>query len=127
MVAIPLIIVTATPRADCWPYLLGSVAIHVFYNLPLMRCYRLGEFGQVYLLARGTSPLVVTILAAIFVHEHLLSYGLGPPAGQLKSGAVASLLGTRFSLVSGGLACVGAVALVCGLLPGFVRYKSEPA
>ena len=39
----------------------------------------------------------------------------------------ASLVGTRFSLVSGGLACVGAVALVCGLLPGFVRYKSEPA
>ncbi len=57
----------------------------------------------------------------------LLSYGLGPPAGQLRSGAVASLLGSRFSLVSGGLACVGAVALVCGLLPGFVRYKSEPA
>ena len=57
----------------------------------------------------------------------LLSYGLGPPAGQLRSGAVASLLGTRFSLVSGGLACMGAVALVCGLLPGFVRYKSEPA
>ena len=57
----------------------------------------------------------------------LLSYGLGPPAGQLRSGAVASLVGTRFSLVSGGLACVGAVALVGGLLPGFVRYKSEPA
>src|SRR5258708_32181161 len=36
-----------------------------------MRCYRLGEFGQVYPLARGTSPLVVTILAAIFIHEHL--------------------------------------------------------
>ncbi len=71
MIAIPLIIVTATPRADCWPYLLGSVAIHVFYNLLLMQCYRLGEFGQVYPLARGTSPLVVTILAAIFVHEHL--------------------------------------------------------
>ena len=70
-VAIPLVIVTAMPRPDCWPYLLGSVAIHVFYNLLLMRCYRLGEFGQVYPLARGTSPLVVTILAAIFVHEHL--------------------------------------------------------
>jgi drug/metabolite transporter (DMT)-like permease len=68
---IPLVIVAALPRADCWPYLLGSVAIHVFYNLLLMQCYRLGEFSQVYPLARGTSPLVVTILAAIFVHEHL--------------------------------------------------------
>jgi drug/metabolite transporter (DMT)-like permease len=71
MVGIPLIIVAAMPRGDCWPYLLGSVAIHVFYNLLLMQCYRLGEFSQVYPLARGTSPLVVTILAAIFVHEHL--------------------------------------------------------
>jgi len=68
---IPLVIVAATPRGDGWPYLLASVAIHVFYNLLLMQCYRLGEFGQVYPLARGTSPLVVTILAAIFVHEHL--------------------------------------------------------
>jgi drug/metabolite transporter (DMT)-like permease len=70
-VGIPLVIVTAMPRADCWPYLLGSVAIHVFYNLLLMQCYRLGEFSQVYPLARGTSPLVVSILAAIFIHEHL--------------------------------------------------------
>jgi len=70
-VGIPLVIVAAMPRADCWPYLLASVAIHVFYNLLLMQCYRLGEFSQVYPLARGTSPLLVTILAAIFIHEHL--------------------------------------------------------
>jgi drug/metabolite transporter (DMT)-like permease len=67
--AIPLVIIAATPRPGSWPYLLGSVAIHVFYVLLLMRCYRYGEFSQVYPLARGTSPLVVTILAAIFVHE----------------------------------------------------------
>jgi drug/metabolite transporter (DMT)-like permease len=71
VVAIPLVIVAAMPRPDCWPYLAGSIVIHVFYNLLLMRCYRYGEFGQVYPLARGISPLVVTILAAVFVHEHL--------------------------------------------------------
>jgi drug/metabolite transporter (DMT)-like permease len=71
IVAIPLTILAAMPRAACWPYLMTSVVIHVFYNLLLMRCYRLGEFGQVYPLARGTSPLVVTILAALFVHERL--------------------------------------------------------
>ena len=70
-VGIPLVILATMPHGDCWPYLLGSVAIHVFYNLLLMQCYRLGEFSQVYPLARGTSPLVVTILAAIFIHEHL--------------------------------------------------------
>jgi drug/metabolite transporter (DMT)-like permease len=71
IVAVPLVIVAAMPRAAAWPYLLGSIAIHVFYNLLLMQCYRLGEFSQVYPLARGISPLVVTILAAVFVHEHL--------------------------------------------------------
>ena len=54
----------------------------------------------------------------------LLSYSVGPPAGQLRSGAVASLVSTRFSLVSGGLACIGAVAAVCALLPGFIRYRA---
>jgi len=77
VVALPLIIVAAAPRPACWPYLAGSIFIHIFYNLLLMRCYRLGEFGQVYPLARGTSPLVVTILAAIFVHEHLALLQIG--------------------------------------------------
>ena len=70
-VSIPIVIVAAMPRSASWPYLLGSVGIHVFYNLLLMQCYRLGEFSQVYPLARGVSPLVVTILAAVFVHERL--------------------------------------------------------
>jgi hypothetical protein len=51
----------------------------------------------------------------------LLSYGIGPPAGQLRSGVVASLAGTRFSLVSGGFLCAGAVAVIAALLPGFIR------
>jgi hypothetical protein len=55
----------------------------------------------------------------------LLSYGVGPPAGQLRSGAVAGLTSVRFSLVSGGLICAGAVAAVCALLPGFIRYRAS--
>jgi drug/metabolite transporter (DMT)-like permease len=69
VVAIPLVCLAPLPHAASWRYLLASVAIHVFYNLLLMRSYRYGEFGQVYPLARGTSPLVVTILAAIFIRE----------------------------------------------------------
>src|SRR6202012_236581 len=56
----------------------------------------------------------------------LLSYGVGPSAGQLRSGVVASLKSSRFSLVSGGLACVGGGAGVGVLLPSFVRYKADP-
>ena len=34
-----------------------------------MRSFTLGDFGQMYPIARGTAPLVVTVLAAVFVGE----------------------------------------------------------
>jgi hypothetical protein len=55
----------------------------------------------------------------------LLSYGIGPSAGQLRSGVTASLTSVRFSLVSGGVCCVGGVVAVCALLPALVRYRAD--
>jgi MFS family permease len=55
----------------------------------------------------------------------LLSYSVGPSAGQIRAGAVAAVTSTRFSLWSGGLACVGAVGVVCLALPGFLAYSAR--
>jgi drug/metabolite transporter (DMT)-like permease len=98
-VSIPLVIVATMPRSASWPYLLASVGIHVFYNLLLMQCYRLGEFSQVYPLARGVSPLVVTILAAVFVHEHLAFWQV--------VGVVIVSAGLAFLVFAGGRARAG--------------------
>lgn len=57
------------PAAGAWPCLLASAALHVAYMLLLTRSFALGDFGQMYPLARGTAPLVVTVLAAVFVGE----------------------------------------------------------
>ncbi|WP_189326905.1 DMT family transporter [Streptomyces flaveus] len=57
------------PAAGAWPYLIASAVIHVAYYVLLMRSFRLGDFGQAYPIARGTAPLVVTVLAAVFAHE----------------------------------------------------------
>jgi MFS family permease len=57
----------------------------------------------------------------------LLSYGIGPSAGQLRAGAVASLTTPRFSAASGGLLCVAAVGVICRALPGFTRYRAVAA
>jgi MFS family permease len=57
----------------------------------------------------------------------LLSYGLGPSAGQIRAGAVAGVTSPRVSLVSGGLACVAAVALTCAVLPGLIAYDARRA
>jgi MFS family permease len=55
----------------------------------------------------------------------LLSYGLGPSAGQIRAGGVASVTSPRFSLWSGGLTCVGVVAVTCAALPGFFAYSAR--
>ncbi|MFF1833774.1 EamA family transporter [Streptomyces sp. NPDC058231] len=57
------------PAAAAWPYLAVSAILHVAYMALLMRSFTLGDFGQMYPIARGTAPLVVTVLAAVFVGE----------------------------------------------------------
>jgi drug/metabolite transporter (DMT)-like permease len=101
LVAIPLVILFPFPLSACWPYLLASVVIHVFYNLLLMRSYRYGAFGQVYPLARGTSPLVVTVLAAVFAAER--------PSGFQVAGVL---------VVSAGLAVLVLAGRRAGADPG---------
>ncbi|MCI3931228.1 DMT family transporter [Streptomyces sp. AN091965] len=61
--------VVEVPDAGAWPWLLLSAVLHVGYYALLMWSYRLGDFGQAYPIARGTAPLVVTVLAAVFVGE----------------------------------------------------------
>ncbi|GHF64316.1 membrane protein [Streptomyces mashuensis] len=69
--------------AATWPYLLTSVVLHVLYQLLLMRSFTLGDFGQMYPIARGTAPLAVTVLAAVLAGEL-------PGGAQLAGVAVAS-------------------------------------
>ena len=71
------------PAAGAWPALLVSAVLHTVYQLLLMRSFGLGDFGQMYPIARGTAPLVVTVLAAVFLHEW-------PGAWQLTGVAFAS-------------------------------------
>jgi drug/metabolite transporter (DMT)-like permease len=66
-----IVLASPAPAKQSWPFLAGSAALHVAYELLLMRCYRLGEFSQVYPLARGTSPWLVAVGAAVFVGEQL--------------------------------------------------------
>jgi drug/metabolite transporter (DMT)-like permease len=71
VVAGGMVLASAAPSTASRPFLVCSVVLHVAYNLLLMRAYRLGEFGQVYPLARGTSPWLVALAGAVFVGERL--------------------------------------------------------
>ncbi|MEV0976771.1 EamA family transporter [Streptomyces sp. NPDC049915] len=69
LIGLALMPFTAFPAAAAWPCLLGSAVIHIAYYALLMRSFRLGDFGLAYPIARGSAPLVVTVLAAVFAHE----------------------------------------------------------
>ena len=50
------------PPASAWPLILASAALHVAYNLMLLTSFQLGEFSQVYPVARGTAPWLVVVI-----------------------------------------------------------------
>ncbi len=55
----------------------------------------------------------------------MISYSLGPTAGQFRAGVMAAWTSLRFSLSVGGLACSGSVAVVAGALPSLWRFDAR--
>ena len=107
-VSLPFLPLVGLPAAAAWPFLLGSVTVHLCYNLLLLRSYQLGDFGQTYPLARGTAPLVVALVAATVVGQPLDARDL---AGVLtvSAGLVVLVLG-RGSFSASRPAVVAALA-----------------
>lgn len=58
-----------TPARASWGCVILSALLHVGYNLCLVRTYRTGDFGQTYPIARGSSPLLVSLGATLFAGE----------------------------------------------------------
>ena len=52
----------------------------------------------------------------------LLSYSVGPLAGQLRAASIASATSLSFSVTSGGVICIVVVLLLASFLPKFRRY-----
>jgi hypothetical protein len=55
----------------------------------------------------------------------LLSYSVGPLAGQLRAATMASATSLSFSVTSGGVACVVVVVILAILMPDFRKYDAE--
>jgi len=75
LIAIPAVFATGLPNAAAWPYLIGSVIIHIGYYLTLAEAYRFGDLGQVYPIARGAAPMMTAVLATLWLGETLGIYG----------------------------------------------------
>ena len=77
------------PAKASWACIAASALLHLGYNVFLIRAYRGGDFGSTYPIARGSSPLLVTLGAALAAKEVPGAFGL---AGiVLVSGGIISL------------------------------------
>jgi len=48
-----------------------------------------------------------------------------PRLGNLEAGGLASLTSIRFSVVSGGVACVAGCLLLVAAIPSLIRYEAK--
>jgi drug/metabolite transporter (DMT)-like permease len=72
-----LIPVVGLPAAASWPWVAGSVTIHLFYFIGLIGAYRAGDMGLVYPLARGAAPIMTAMISTTWLAEPLGFVGWG--------------------------------------------------
>ena len=69
--AIVAIILLPAPSIECIPYLAASIIVHQGYQWFLLNSYQIGDLTKVYPVARGSGPLVSTIISILFLGLYL--------------------------------------------------------
>jgi drug/metabolite transporter (DMT)-like permease len=101
-----------------WVVVALSALLEALYYWTLAQAYRYGDLSLVYPIARGTAPILVPVLAVLFLGERLSALAAGgillivigaaaihtrrlawPSAGAIAD--VASQLGTRYAVLTG--------------------------
>ncbi|MFT5113585.1 MAG: drug/metabolite transporter (DMT)-like permease [Parasphingorhabdus sp.] len=82
------VILLPLPAPEAWPYLIASAIFHTGYYFYLLNAYSKGDLVQVYPLARGSAPLLITFGGYLFAGENM---------GSL---AVCGILLASFGIVS---------------------------
>lgn len=112
-----------SPSPDSWPLLALTILLHTGYHLFLPIAYDHGDLGQVYPIARGTAPILVTGGAVIFAGEFLdplaligvicLAVGVITLAFDRSNGLRANPKAILYALATG--LCIAAYTVVDGL------------
>jgi drug/metabolite transporter (DMT)-like permease len=123
LISLPLVPFVAAPALASWPFLAVTILLHTGYHFFLAIAYDHGDLGQVYPMARGSAPILVTLTAFLVAGETLtplavagvLCLGIGVMAltFDTTSGIVRRPKAVGFALATG--ACIAAYTVVDGL------------
>jgi drug/metabolite transporter (DMT)-like permease len=75
ILALPVLAYTGLPDSAVWDLLLISTIVQVVYVLFLALAYRLGDLSFVYPMARGTSPVLVSLAGVVFLGDEISALG----------------------------------------------------
>jgi MFS family permease len=111
--------------AGAWGVAIAAVGLAQSLPLALVLLAAAGAADFVSAVLRSTIMLEATPdeLRGRMSGIELAQVAGAPALGNLEAGAVASLLGVRFSIVSGGIACVAGTVALAAALPAFRRYR----
>lgn len=84
LLALPALLYFGFPARASWPYLAGSILVHIGYYWALTEAYRHADMGQVYPIARGTAPLLTAVVSLLVLREPI---GFLPVCGIAVLGA----------------------------------------
>ena len=115
IIAIPALAWFGMPRPESWPWLAGSIVLHLGYYVALTAAYRHADMSQVYPIARGGAPLLTTAGSLLLLNEPI-TIGGGLGIALLASGVVLMSFAGRernLDLRAVVLALVTAV-IICG-------------
>lgn len=117
IVGLPLLAIYGLPVAAAWPWLLGSIVLHLAYYVTLTAAYARADMSQIYPIARGGAPLLTAAASSLLLPERIGTPQLvgiaGLGLGVLAMSAVGRRRGSAFDPVAIALALATA-ATICG-------------
>ena len=67
VIAIPILPFVTQPAQQAWIWIAVSALLHTGYKVFLVQAYAHADLSQAYPLARGTAPLIVTVVSVVFL------------------------------------------------------------
>lgn len=92
--ALICILTVAPPAVESWPWIGAGIVLHGLYQIFLVQSYQLGDFSQVYPLARGSAPMIVAAVSVLVLGVSL-SAGEALAVGLIGIGIISLALVRR--------------------------------
>ncbi len=120
----PLLFIVPFPSADLWPYIGGSMIVHMAYQISLVAMMKAGDYTLVYPISRGLGPVVVTLFSLLVLGRDLSPWEIAAIMAIVAGAMLAGLSGVKLDhlprlpavllAVFVGV-CIGSYTLIDGL------------